>query len=88
MLKIKPDIVFSEKEDGQIFITSLLDEENCFFKIDGLASKIFKSLKDNKDLTQAKSEILKTYKVDELKLDTDISNFIKFLAKNDIIEDS
>ena len=87
MLKIKEDIVFTNHQDGSIVVLSVLESENCFYKITGLSRKIFTALSTSKDLKTIREEILAQFNVDEATLDKDIEQFVTYLKANNIVEE-
>lgn len=87
MLKVKDEIVHTIQQDGTVIIMSLLDSENCYFKVTGVSKEIFTALNTGKDLNTVRDELLGHYNVDKVTLDKDIEQFVTYLKENNIVEE-
>lgn len=86
MYTIKDDIAFSHQNPNTLVMISVLDSENCYFKLDGLGSKVLLQLKEGESLEKIKANILEKFDIDAQTLDRDVDNLIQYLLENKIIE--
>ena len=86
MYQLKSDIALSQQDDNTLVIISVLDTENCYYKLTGLNKDILLQLKEGEDLEKIKSNILDQYDVAEDTLNSDMDKLIQFLTENKIIE--
>jgi hypothetical protein len=80
------DIAISRQNPNTLMMISVLDNENCYYKLDGLGMKVFLELKEGKSLETIRSNILEKYDVEADTLNRDIDTLINYLLENKIIE--
>jgi hypothetical protein len=86
MYTIKDDIAISQQDAKTLVMISVLDTENCYFKLDGLGMTVFLDLKEGKSIEEIKSSILEMFDVTPETLNQDVDNLITYLLENKIIE--
>lgn len=82
--RVLDEIVSRNNKDGTVIVMKL-DDSNVFFKIDGLAARVWKEIASKNSLADLKAEILKEYNTDEETLNRDISLLLADLQKNNLI---
>lgn len=86
MYIVNNDIAISKQNPNVLMMISLLDNENCYYKLDGLGMKVFLQLSEGNSLESIKSNILEKYDVEAETLNRDVDNLILYLLENKIIE--
>lgn len=82
--RVLDEIVSRNNKDGTVIVMKL-DDSNVFFKIDGLAARVWKEIAGKNSLADLKTEILNEYNTDEETLNRDISLLLADLQKNNLI---
>lgn len=86
MYRVKEDIAFSQQDEKSLLVISVLDTENCYYKLTGLGSKVLLQIKEGADIEKIKTNLLEEFDVDAATVDRDVDNLINYLLENKIIE--
>lgn len=84
-ITVQSDLVARNNEDGTIVVMKM-DESNLFFKIEGVATEVWKGLNENKNLKQIYADIKSEYDVSDDQLMSDIEAFINDLKGRDLVQ--
>lgn len=82
---VQSDLVARNNEDGTIVVMKM-DESNLFFKIEGVATHVWKGLNENKNLKQIFADIKSEYDVSDDQLLGDIEAFLNDLKGRDLVQ--
>lgn len=83
-ISLNDDLVARNNDDGTIVVMRM-DESNVFFKIDGVAAKVWTGLKGNQNLKEIFASLKSEYDVSDETLLTDIEKFISDLQSRDLV---
>lgn len=86
MYRLKRDIAISQQDENTLVIISVLDTENCYFKLTGIGKEVFLHLKEGEKIEEIQKKIVDQYDVDITTVEQDIKNLITYLVENNIIE--
>lgn len=81
---VQPDLVARNNEDGTIVVMKM-DESNLFFKIEGVATLVWKGLNESKNLKQIFADIKAEYDVSDDQLLGDVEKFLNDLSSRNLI---
>ncbi|MCR9202941.1 MAG: PqqD family protein [Halobacteriovoraceae bacterium] len=84
-ITVQSDLVARNNEDGTIVVMKM-DESNLFFKIEGVATQVWKGLNENKNLKQIFADIKSEYDVSDDQLLKDIESFLTDLNGRDLVQ--
>jgi hypothetical protein len=79
------NILFRKNSNGTVLIMKL-DDEDFFFKIDGLAAEIWLKIDGKTALSKIRSQILSQFKAPEARFDRDLNKFMSQLKKEKLIQ--
>lgn len=74
------NVVFRKNKDGSVLITQL-NNDNKFYKINGVAADLWMKLDGSRSLQKVMAELLEDYNVDSARLYKDSENCINDLIK-------
>ena len=83
-ITVKPDLVARNNEDGTIVVMKM-DESNQFFKIEGVATHVWKGLNENRNLKQIFADIKSEFDVEDDQLLSDVESFVNDLQGRDLV---
>jgi|GEM_PF-543898 len=83
-VSLNDDLVARNNDDGTIVVMRM-DESNIFFKIDGVAAKVWTGLKGKQNLKEIFVGLKSEYDVSDETLMTDIEKFISDLQSRNLI---
>lgn len=83
--EVAEDVVFRTNKDGTVVIMRM-DDSNNFYKIDGVAAKIWTELSGNLSLEMIQNNILNEYEVSSEKIATDSEHLIASLLQKNLIK--
>jgi hypothetical protein len=86
--KVNADIASSLRDNDTLVLINLAEEDNCYFQVKGIASKVFLALEQSKSVADIKAQIMSDFEVEEQQLEHDICQFLDFLVKQKIIFES
>lgn len=83
-LQLSKEIIVRKNQDGTVIVMRL-DESAMFYKIDGIAAKVWSSLVERKTLSDLVSEFSDQHPQNKNQVDQDISNFVGDLLNKNLI---
>ncbi|MCB0368522.1 MAG: PqqD family protein [Bdellovibrionales bacterium] len=82
--KVSSDIVFRTNSDGSIIVMKMDDSSN-FYKIYGLASKLWTYISENKAISEFYKTYSEKYPENIKQLESDIATFVNELIQKKLI---
>jgi DNA-directed RNA polymerase delta subunit len=79
------DIVSRANKDGT-FVIMKMDDSDTFFKINGVATEIWKGLSEGNQLKDVVADIQENFDVSEEQLEKDVEVFLTTLKTNGLIK--
>lgn len=83
-LQLSKEIIVRKNQDETVIVMRL-DESAMFYKIDGIAAKVWSSLVERKTLTQLVEEFSNQHPEHKAQVGEDISNFVNDLLNKNLI---
>ena len=83
--RIQPDVLARKNADGTVAVMRL-DNDECFFTIDGIAADVWLLIDGKSTLSSIKERLIKKHSVPVQRFEKDFANFIKQLKKEKLIE--
>jgi hypothetical protein len=83
--KSSDDTVARKNQDGTIVVMKM-DDSNIFYKIDGVASEVWKLMVDGLTPEQIKAKILNDFSCTQEQVDQDVATFMQELLDRKLIE--
>ena len=82
---LQDNIISKRNIDGDLIILSL-DQDDQFYKLNGVSSEIWESIDDEKSWAQILAPVLSIYEVTEKQLNEDMSQFVEDLKKYSLLQ--
>lgn len=82
--KLADEVVARQNQDGT-FVVMRLDDSNVFFKINGVAADVWKSLVAGEKVGDVLKNVLDEYQADEAQVKSDIEQFLSGLSEKNLI---
>jgi hypothetical protein len=83
--KPSDDTVARKNQDGTVVVMKM-DDSNIFFKIDGVASEVWKLILDGLTPQEIKAKILNEFNCTEDQVNEDVTKFMQELLDRNLIE--
>lgn len=85
-IKLREEAVFKVDENGDIIIINVMDEDDFYYRIHGIACEVFNALHSGHSSDEARDMILRDYDTSEAIVQKDIDSLISDLKKYGLAE--
>lgn len=91
LLPVEANVIFSEEivvrenRDGTVIVMKM-DDTDLFYKINGAAADIFKDLRNDIEIKDTISKTAQKYNIDQSRVHSDLSDFLRKLASLNFIK--
>ncbi len=85
MYTLNHNILSQVQSDDKVFVVNLSDPSFSYVSIDGIASRLFLAIEQERDLESVQDEILAEFDVERDRLSEDLDKFLEFLLLHELI---